>query len=142
MEAVNKPYSFSFPNPRNDALGSSLRPTQWGSGEAAKQLVRQTNPLQGRCLACLPFEDEVSRSQVPGMLSALTVPTRTHSVWRRGPVSCGPTPPSTAVVVVVFMVLALIGLLYFQVSFYKARVVRLCLWLRRLRPRGDYGPCS
>lgn len=142
MEAVNKPYSFSFPNPRNDALGSSLCPTQGGSGEAAKQLVRQTNPLQGRCLACLPFEDEVSRSQVPGMLSALTVPTRTHSVWRRGPVSCGPTPPSTSVVVVVFMVLALIGLLYFQVSFYKARVVRLCLWLRRLRPRGDYGPCS
>lgn len=33
--------------------------------------------------------------------------------------SCGPTPPSTSVVVVVFMVLALIGLLYFQVSFTK-----------------------
>lgn len=56
------------------------------------------------------------------MLSALTVPTGTHSVWRRGPMSCGPTPPSTSVVVVVFMVLALIGLLYFQVSFTKPKL--------------------
>lgn len=36
--------------------------------------------------------------------------------------SCGPTPPSTSVVVVVFMVLALIGLLYFQVSFTKPKL--------------------
>lgn len=36
--------------------------------------------------------------------------------------SCGPTAPSTSVVAVVSMVLVLIGLLYFKVSFTKPKL--------------------